>query len=68
MFRTYRKDFQEKDAFVSFNDDTCASIVIQLLQKGVCEHKQPMPNLLDPVQQDKDNVGIFNLVKLSLLL
>lgn len=68
MFQTYRKDFQEKDAFVSFNDDTCASIVIQLLQEGFYEHKQSMPNLLDSVQDNKDKVGIFNPVKLSLFL
>ena len=68
MFPTYRKDFQEKEAFVSFNDDTCASIIIQLLQKGSCEHKDSMPNLLDPHRQDKNDVGIFNLVKLSVHL
>ena len=32
QFLFCRKIFQEKDAFVGFNDDTCASIVIQLLQ------------------------------------
>ena len=40
MFLTFRNDFKEEDAFVSFNDDTCASIVIQLLQTGDYDHKQ----------------------------
>ena len=40
IFSTFRNDFKEKDAFVSFNDDTCASIVIQLLQTGDYDLKQ----------------------------
>ena len=40
IFSTFRNDFKEEDAFVSFNDDTCASIVIQLLQTGHYDHKQ----------------------------
>ena len=30
----FRLKFKENDAFVSFNGDTCASIVIHLVQSG----------------------------------